>query len=146
MTALAEAVETGAPLDRVNEIFAELQKEIEEGRGHAGGGEAAEAAAIVKIVTQAADEYALGVKDGMVAELHEYQDAWGFVEIARALLTHMAGEDDAAEKAFGEKALAALDEAAPALPGITPEGKPLSEASALYAAAASIELAAYKLK
>ncbi len=146
LTELAEAVESGADVAKVKEIFAEVQKEIAEGRAHAGGGEAAEAAAIVAMVRQAADEYEEGVKDGKVAELHEYQDAWGFVEVARDLLTHMAGENDAAEKAFGEKALTALGEAAPALPGVSPEGKDLGDASMLYAAAASIELAAYKLK
>jgi hypothetical protein len=146
LTELSAAVNSGADLARVKEIFAEVQKEIGEGREHAGGGEAAEAAAIVRMLTTAADEYALGVKDGKVLELHEYQDAWGFVEVARALLTHMAGEDDAAEKAFGEKALAALAEADAALPGVSPEGKTLGEASAIYAAAATIELAAYKLK
>jgi hypothetical protein len=146
LTGLSDAVENGADMARVQAAFAEVQKEIAEGREHAGGGEAAEAAAIVRIVTTAAEEYALGVQDGTVAELHEYHDAWGFVEVARALLTHMAGEDDAAEKAFGENSLAALADLAPALPGVSPEGKTLGDASALYGAAASIELAAYKLK
>lgn len=146
LTELSEAVKSGADLARVTEIFAEVQKEIAEGRDRAGGGEAAEAAAIVRILTTAADEYALGVTDGKAVELHEYQDAWGFVEVARALLTHMAGEDDAAEKAFGQKSLAALAETSAALPGVAPGDQTLGEASALYAAAAAIELAAYKLK
>lgn len=146
LTKLADAVETGAGPEAVDAAFADVLREIAEAREKAGGGEAAEAAAIVAILQQAASEYGIGVKDGKVVELHEYQDAWGFVETARALLTHMAGEDDAKEKAFGTKSLAALAEAEAALPGVSPTGAPLGDASVLYGAAASVELAAYRLK
>lgn len=146
LTKLATAVESGAKAEEVDAAFADVAHEIAEAREKAGGGEAAEGAAIVAILRQAADEYAIGVKDGKIVELHEYQDAWGFVETSRALLTHMAGEEDAKEKAFGEKSLAALDEAAVALPSVLPAEGTLGDATALNAAAATVELAAYKLK
>lgn len=146
LTALAGAVEGGQPVETVEAALAEVLKEIAEARDHAGASEAAEAQAMVAILRQAADEYGAGVKDGNVAALHEYQDAWGFVEVVRAQAEHMAGEDDAAEKAFGQKALAALDEARVALPDVSPEGRTLGDASALHAAAATVELAAYRLK
>ncbi|OYX44966.1 MAG: hypothetical protein B7Z02_02700 [Rhodobacterales bacterium 32-67-9] len=146
LTALAGAVEAGAPVETVDAALADVLREIAEAREHANASEAAEAQAMVAILRQAADEYAEGVKDGTVTELHEYQDAWGFVEVAREQAVHMAGEDDAVEKAFGEKAVAALDEAREALPDVSPEGKTLGDASILHSAAAKIELAAYKLK
>ncbi|WP_347312443.1 hypothetical protein [Defluviimonas sp. SAOS-178_SWC] len=146
LTALAEAVEGGKPAEAVEAALADVLKEIEEARDHAKASEAAEAQAMVAILRHAADEYGEGVKDGKIAELHEYQDAWGFVEVVRAQAAHMAGEDDAAEKAFGETAVAALDEARVALPDVSPEGKTLGDPSALFAAIATIELAAYKLK
>lgn len=146
LTALAEAVAGGAPADTVEAALAAVVHKIDEAREHSGASEAAEARAIVAILRTAADEYAIGIQNGTVAELHEYQDAWGFVEVARAQLQHMAGEDDAAEKAFGEAALAALDEARAALPDVDPSGKPLGEDTLLPAAVARVELAAYKLK
>lgn len=101
---------------------------------------------MVAILRQAAAEYGEGVKDGNLAELHEYQDAWGFVEVVRDQAAYMAGEEDAAEKAFGEKTLAALDAAREALPDVSPEGRTLGDAAALHAAVAAVELAAYQLR
>jgi hypothetical protein len=146
LSALATAVEGGQPVEAVEAALAGVLKEIAEAREHAGATEAAEAQAMVEILRQAADDYDEGVKDGKIAEREDYQDAWGFVEVVRAQAEHMAGEDDATEKAFGDKALAALDEARAALPDVSPEGKALGDAAALHVAAATIELAAYKLK
>ena len=146
LTALATAVEGGAPIGDAEAAFAAALTRIEEARSHAHAGGAGEAASVLGLVRVAAEEYHIGIVDGAVSNLHEYQDAWGFVQVARSVAEQMAGEDDVAERAFGEKALAALDEVAPALPGVSPEGKPLGDAGMLLAAAAKIELAAYALK
>lgn len=146
LTALAQSVEDGKPADVVEAALADVVTKIAKARDRANATEAAEAQAIVAILRQAADEYGEGVSNGKVTLLHEYQDAWGFVEVVRAQAAHMAGEDDAAEKAFGEKALAALDEAGAALPDVSPEGKAVGATAILHAVAAKIELAAYKLK
>jgi len=146
LKALADAVEAGKPIEEVEAALADVLHEIEEAREHSGASEAQEAAAILALMRNAAEEYDEGIKDGAVAELHEYQDAWGFLQTARALAEHMAGEDDAAEKAFGEKALAAIDETSAGFPSIAPEGAVDGDAGLILAAAAKVELAAYKLK
>ncbi len=146
LTALADEVAGGKPADAVEATLANVLTKIDEAREHTHASEAAEAQAMVAVLRRAADEYGDAVTGGKVAEPEEYQDAWGFVEVARAQAAHMAGEDDAVEKAFGEKALAALDEARESLPDVSPEGLTLGDASILHAAAAKIELAAYKLK
>ncbi|MDI3338726.1 hypothetical protein QKW60_20125 [Defluviimonas aestuarii] len=146
LIALASAVEGGATVGDAETAFAAVLTKIEEARDHAHAGEAGEAASILGLVRVAAEEYHIGIVDGAVSNLHEYQDAWGFVQVARSVAEHMAGEDDAAEKAFGEKTLAALSELDIALPGVSPEGKPLGDAGMLLGAAAKIELAAYALK
>lgn len=146
LTALANAVAGGEPADAVEATLAKVLKDIDEAREHARAPQAAEAQAMVAILRRAADAYGDAVTDGKVAEPEDYQEAWGFVEAARAQAAQMAGEDDAAEKTFGETALAALDEAREALPDIAPEGLTPGDASILHAAAAKIELAAYKLK
>lgn len=146
LSALATAVEGGQSVEAVEAALAGVLNKIAEAREHAGATEAAEAQAMVEILRQATDDYDEGVKDGKIAEREEYQDAWGFVEVVRTQAEHMAGEDDATEKAFGEKALDALEEARATLPDVSPEGKALGDAAALHVAAATIELAAYKLK
>lgn len=146
LTALSAAVEGGQPAGTVEAALAAVLTEIAEARAHAQASEAAEARAVVALLRTAAEEYGVGVKEGKVVELHEYQDAWGFVEVARAQAEHMAGEADEAEKAFGQATLAAIDEARMALPDVSPEGRTLGDAATLSVAAATAELAAYKLK
>ncbi|WP_413872252.1 hypothetical protein [Albidovulum sp.] len=146
LTALADTARADKPVAEVEAAFAAVLAKIDAARGKAGASEAAEAAAIVAILRKAADDHAEGVRDGRLAEPGEYQEAWGLAEVARRLAGKMAAEDDAAEKAFGEKTLAALDAARPALPDVAPEAAPPGDASALFAAAATAELAAYRLK
>ena len=146
LTALADAAQAGRPVAEVEAAFAAVMAKIDAARGKAGASEQAEAQAIVAILRKAAEDHAEGVKDGQIAEPGEYQEAWGLAEVARRLAGKMAAEDDAAEKAFGEKTLAALDAARPALPDVAPEAAPPGDASALFAAAATAELAAYRLK
>ncbi|MGB5838007.1 MAG: hypothetical protein WBH14_13250 [Albidovulum sp.] len=146
LTALAEAVEGGAPVGDAETAFAAVMDKIQQARGRAHAGAAGEAASVLGLVRIAAEEYHIGIIDGAIANLHEYQDAWGFVQTARVVAKHMAGEDDAAEKKFGEKALAALDELVPALSGVSPDAPVPGDAGMLLAAAAKIELAAYALR
>jgi hypothetical protein len=102
--------------------------------------------AISHLIRKAGDEWSEGVVEGGINELHEYQDAWGFVQAARARASALATSPDTTVKAAAEASLAALAELAPALPGVTPEG-PIGGESALFAsAAAKIELAAFKVK
>ena len=102
--------------------------------------------ALVLLIRKAGDEWAKGVVAGSIANLHEYQDAWGFVQAARARATDLAASPDANVKAAADAALAALDSLAPALPAVTPAGVVDGDAGLFAAAAARIELAAYKVK
>ena len=94
----------------------------------------------------AADEYGDGVKDGKVVEAHEYQDAWGFMQTAKAYLAGVP-EDERKEhaEAFGEIAaeLAKLDAAWPDLSGAAPIAV---DPSLLLLAASRIELAASEIR
>ena len=102
--------------------------------------------AIVHLIRKAGAEWSEGVKDGKLAELHEYQDAWGFVQAARARATDLSASPDAATKGAALATLAALDEIAPALPAVTPTSPIPGDPSLFAVAAARIELAAYKVK
>jgi hypothetical protein len=97
--------------------------------------------AISAMVRTAADEFDIGVEDdGVIVNAHEYQDAYGFLVAARDMLAGLDASDVDVAEAVGqaheqiEASLASFD----GLVAVQTEGK----ASALYGAAARIEIAA----
>jgi len=144
---LAGAVEGGAPVAKAREVFGEVLHEIEEARERAGGGGKSRLGAIVIMTRVAADEYAVGVVDGQLANLHEYQDAWGFLQAARGMADELCEMDDQAVREAAETILAQVAETEAAFLGIAPSGMlPAAGASILYGAAARMELASLKVK
>jgi hypothetical protein len=147
LSELAAAVEGGASVEATKEAFEEVEHEIEEARERVGGGEAARLKAIVLIVREAAAEYNEGVKDGKVVETHEYQDAWGFLQAAKA----MTGELAESPRPEVRDAVAQIEEQFEALaiafPALVPTAETeAADPSVLFAAAARMELAALTVK
>ena len=100
---------------------------------------------IEKMVRTSADEYAIGVTNGHISNMHEYQDALGFVEIARQRL---AGLNDK-QRLAGPEAIAEvqqqLDKIESLWPSLDPNGKIDGNASLLYGVAARIQLAVLEI-
>jgi len=145
LEAVAAAVESGAAVADVDARMTTLLEEIAESRGAAM--EAAEAAqAVVLVIKTAADEFGEGVKDGMVVEAHEYQDAWGFVQAAKRLIDALSDDEKGEHKDELETIVSELVALDKYFPDIT--GKmPVTAAGSDFAAAASrIELAASGIK
>jgi hypothetical protein len=140
LTALATAVEAGAPVAEAEAAFAAITAEIKEARETVAPRQQLDAMAIM--VRTAADEFALGVVDGKVAELHEYQDAWGFVQTAREWSVDLMLSTDPAVSAAAGKVLEALSQAEAAFDTLAPEGAVTGTPDILYGAAAQIEFAA----
>jgi len=97
---------------------------------------------ISSMLMVAADEYAVGIQNGEVANVHEYQDALGFKEIALDRLNRI-------NDAEAHKAQDAINETRQVInnlnnlwPTTTPEGKVDGEPSKIYGAASRIELEA----
>jgi len=97
---------------------------------------------ISQMIRTAADEYAIGVKSGEIVNVHEYQDAYGFTEIAIERLDRLseAQQQEAASDIARTKEL--LLELRTLWPTVNPQGTVEGDASALYGAAARIELRA----
>lgn len=76
------------------------------------------------LVREAADEYAIGVVDGAVVNVHEYQDSYGFTRIAGALLRTTLGDVSASAdtRALANRALFALDGMDNLWPVLVPQG------------------------
>lgn len=93
----------------------------------------------------AADEYAIGIQDGHVANVHEYQDALGFKEIALNRLNRINEQEaQQADEAITETRNV-LNNLEALWPTTTPEGDIKGKPSRIYGAASRIELEARSL-
>jgi hypothetical protein len=101
--------------------------------------------AMQALIVTAGEDFIAGTDGaGAVTEPHEYRDAWGFVEVAKARFADIAGEGDASEKAAAEKALEALAEAAALMPGVSASAVG-TDAEVLPGIAARLQFAALML-
>lgn len=146
LAALDIAADESAPLPQVEETYARLRARIDALWQKADAEPGLLMMALSALIRGAAEDYAVGVQAGAVVDLGEYQDALGYVEVARAQLSRLTTSSDQKVLAAAKKGLAALDTLAPAFDGSVPDGALGGDAGLLYAAAAQIELAAYPLK
>ena len=103
---------------------------------------------IVDLLGEAAREYDIGVVDGELANAHEYQDAYGFTQVALALARTQhaalpAGDDDRAVFASIAQRIMALGDLWPVL---MPPPRLSHSGSRLAAAAQEVERATLKFK
>lgn len=145
LTALANSVESGADQADVDAAYEALDAAIRNAEDAADTTLQEELLSIMGLLRTAGEEYAIGVDDGRLVNAHEYQDAWGFTQIAMKRLEELPAEqrEQAPEVvARVEGLIADLSDLWPELaPGDTVEG----DASRLYGAAARVELAALGL-
>lgn len=145
LASLAAAVEAGKPIADVEAAFAAVLAKVSDAKAKGETSPRGVFDAIITTVRVAADEYGVGIVDGKVANIHEYQDAWGFIQASKDSATRLAESADADVKAAAEKALAALTEAETAFNGLTPDAVE-GNAFILQSAAAKIELGASRIK
>lgn len=143
--ALAAAVEQGGTKEEVETVYGQLLQAISRAEQTVANQDARLLGeVIVALVRIAAAEYDIAVADdGTLDNAHEYQDALGFVQVARSLLGRLQGmtENTAAATAIAVQ----LDSIAPAWTGLMPPEKLQTEPSFIYGAASRIELAAQNL-
>jgi len=144
---LATLVKREAALSEVKTAYSELEAAIETAeKGASAADLPTRLKAVVQIVRTAAEEYEVGVKDGTVVNGHEYQDALGFVRVARGIVDSIdAGSHPGARNALQE-IKTQLQSIEPAWPSVVPPEKVATDASLIYGAAARIEIAALSVK
>lgn len=146
LSALADAVEQGQSVEMVEQRHRELEAGIADAENLQSANLKVALASIERMVRTAAEEYAIGVRNGEIVNAHEYQDAYGFVEAAKARLAllndvqRQESPDAVAEVETQLNAVASL------WPALVPEGKVEGDASKLYGAAARIQLAGWELE
>lgn len=139
---LADAVNDEKGDAAVNKAYQALQNQIAKSERIEDKSARDVLISISLMIRTAADEYAIGVKNGDVVNVHEYQDAYGFTEIAIERLDSINGEQQQLAAKDIENTRQWLLELRDLWPTVNPQGKLEGDASHLYGAAARIELAA----
>lgn len=106
LNSLKNAVDSGAPGDDVTAAWREVDGAIERIERATGATPQEELLAIAAMLDMAAEEYAIGVVDGVVDNVHEYQDAWGFTQVALERVGQIASTTDVEREATAEAGVA----------------------------------------
>ncbi|MDX1490370.1 MAG: hypothetical protein R3332_03730 [Pseudohongiellaceae bacterium] len=141
LEALANAIESGASKEQVEEVYQALLSSIGDAEAVVSDIEAKDLGlVIVDLVRIAAAEYDIAVADdGSLENEHEYQDSLGFVRIAKELLTKLSTMTDNAEAVASIEQQ--LDALLPIWPSIRAPEHLEAQPSQIYGAAGSIEFA-----
>lgn len=142
LTALADAVNNDQPEEQVHAAYQALKEAISANEPIAQMSAKEVLLSISSMLITSADEYAVGIQDKQVAMVHEYQDAYGFQQIALARLDAISPSEAEKAKAEIAKTRQLINDLAPLWPTTTPEGTVEGDASAIYGTASRIELEA----
>lgn len=144
LTAHAEAVASGAA--DISEPYAELLFAIAAAENAVTDSSAALRARVaVMLLREAAREYAIGVVDGQLENAHEYQDAYGFTQIALGLarVQHAGAEGDDREVLRGM--VTAMESLSDMWPNLAPSPRIPQHAVRIDAVATEVEQMALRL-
>lgn len=146
LTALTRAVTDRAEAERVTAVYEALTTAIARCEQTAATGDPAVMAKVIEhLLRTAGVEYQIGVVDGAIDNLHEYQDAWGFTEVAGMWSRSAAfGATPDATAVAGQiqDVIVGLEGLWPSL---APEGAVDGDAAQLFGAAGGVEVAALPL-
>ena len=131
--------------DEVQARYAELIAAIAENEDVVDVSPPLVADVIARLVGEAAEEYAIGIVDGVPANAHEYQDAYGFTQVAGLWAQRAAADHPGHKSAFG-RIREIIDGVADMWPALMPPPEVSHKPSRLYGAAADIEIIAQDLR
>lgn len=148
LQALANAVSTEQSPEQVAEIYTQLLDTIARSESVVAENSQQPAARLqlaVELLRVAGEEYAIAVVDGEMQNAHEYQDAFGFTQVAIDIIDNTAATNEVSNEAL-KKAQQILSGLSPLWPSTIPPETLETEAGQLYGAAARIEILALGLK
>ncbi len=147
LTTLTAAVTERRSKDDVTAAYESLIAGISACEAVAAADDPAVIAGVIEdLLRTAGVEYQIGVIDGAIDNLHEYQDAWGFTQVAAALARSSAFAGDPAATAVAAQLQTLIDGLDGLWPSLNPDGTVEGEAAQLFGAAAQVEITALPLK
>jgi hypothetical protein len=96
---------------------------------------------VVSLLREAGEEFEIGVKQGKIVNLHEYQDAYGFTMIARDMTEAAKAQAKPEQAAVFDTVLGEIDKLKGEWPDIRGEKPVTAEAKTILVAASKAELA-----
>lgn len=144
ITTLADAAEAGAPMAEISQLYDRVAATIDEAR--AGAPVAHRIAGLIALTRVAGDEYTVATEGGKLANLHEYQDSWGFLQVVRDRLSGMTGDSDADVAKAAKKMLDAVKGTDAVYGDLQGQGDFEMDPGVIFGAAARMEFAAVRLK
>ena len=147
LTALTEVVTARAAQEQVAATYEGLTANIARCEQSANTSDPAVLAKVIEnLLRTAGVEYQIGVIDGAIDNLHEYQDAWGFTQVADAWARSAAFADSASAAAVAAQLQDIIAGLEGLWPSLNPEAGVDEEAARLFGAAARVEIAALPLQ
>ncbi|MCA8927982.1 MAG: hypothetical protein KDC18_07915 [Alphaproteobacteria bacterium] len=143
---LMDAAEDEKPVDQVAALFDKITARTRAVHEASPGGPAAALRSLALLTRIAAEEYAEGTEGGKVSNLHEYQDAWGFMRAVEAEAEVYAASGNASVAEAARAILAQVRTTDPAFGDLQGQGQMEMDAALLYGAAARMEIAALAVK
>lgn len=144
LTAYAEAMASGAA--DVTDAYAELLLAIAAAENAvADAPPALLARVIVLLLREAAREYTIGVVDGQLENAHEYQDAYGFTQIALGLARVQHAHVDGGDREVFRRIVALVESLTDMWPNLAPPPRLPQHAVRIDAVAADVEQTALRL-
>ena len=101
---------------------------------------------IEDLLRTAGVEYQIGVVDGAMNNLHEYQDAWGFTQVAAAWAKSSAYASNEKAVAVAGQLQAVIDELQGLWPSLNPDGSLEGDAAQLFGAAGRVQVTGLSLQ
>ena len=145
LDAHANAVDTSNEAT-VAERYADLVTAIAASEDVVELSESLAAQVIVMLVREAAREYAIGIVDGKLANAHEYQDAYGFTQIALVLAQRARERAAEPDKAVFDGIARQLSALKDMWPSLIPPPELEQTAARLFGTAGEIEILALAIE
>lgn len=139
---LADAAEAEKTYNDLEAIFDKVVARIDQVGAASPGGPAAELRSLALLTRIAANEYAVATEGGKISNLHEYQDAWGFLRTVGIRATEFAESNDPKVAQAGKIILEQVRGLGKAFGDIQGKGKMQMDPTLIYGAAAHMEIAA----
>ncbi|MFK8016518.1 MAG: hypothetical protein AB8G17_13885 [Gammaproteobacteria bacterium] len=147
LSALTAAVTANEDKARIAVLYATLTEQIARCEAKAATGDPQVMTKVIEnLLRTAAVEYQVGIIDGAVNNLHEYQDAWGFTQVAADWASTAAYRNSASATAVGVRLQAIITGLDRLWPSLNPTGSVDGDAAQLFGAAGQVEVASLSLE
>ena len=142
LLALGAATEEAAPAEEIRSMFDAVIAKADAAGAASPASPRERLTALAALGRIAADEYAIGLEGGQLANLHEYQDSWGFLRTIETEAGKLAESENPAAADAANQIIVLVEGLANSYGDLQGEDLRSVDPSVLYGAAGRMEIAA----